>query len=326
MIKLSANNLSIGYKTKNQSNILLEKANLSFYQGKLYSILGANGIGKSTLINVLNGYQKPLSGDVYIENKNLLHFNNKKLSKIISVVHTQRLNIEYKTLFDFVCYGRIPFLDFYGNMKNIDIDIVKQSIIDVGLAEKSNEYINNLSDGEYQKALIAKAISQQTPIIIMDEPVSYLDYANKLIIMNLIKYLSKVKKKTIIISLHHIDLAIDFSDKILLFTNNKNIIEGVPEDLILNNSFENLYNNDDLIFNKIEGNYKIENFKSFENNIIGNNLQKKWLNHALIRNNIDSFDFLIDIKDNSYNLIKENKTLFKAQNIDELMNFLINNK
>lgn len=318
---LEANNLTVGYKSKHRNFPLLIDADFSLKKGKIYTILGENGIGKSTLIYSLCGIKKPLSGNVFLEGKNINNYSQKELSRKISIVLTDRYPIDYMTVFDFVSMGRIPHTGFYGSLSSNDYKIIEKSINLVGLQSKSTQLIDSLSDGEYQKALIARALTQETPIVIMDEPASYLDFPSRIALMSLIKELANKSNKTILLSLHQIDLAIDFSDYIFLFTSNKTLIKGTPEDLILEGKFDNLFLSDGISFDKTDGNYKYLKTNNSLPTIKANEIVKKWIYHAFERNQINNSpnNISVNVDRNIYQILDNDLIIDRAKSIEELI-------
>lgn len=169
-------------------------------------MLGPNGCGKSTLLRTLAGLQPALEGEIgNLKNK-------------IALVLTERLSLENTTVHDVVAMGRYPYTSFLGSLSAIDEQVIALSLFDVGLEGAAHTFFNAHSDGEKQRVLIAKAIAQQTPIILLDEPTAHLDLPNRIKILQLLRRLAHEQGKTILISTHELDLAIQLSDRILLMS------------------------------------------------------------------------------------------------------------
>lgn len=216
-VSISTNKLSIGYN----NYVVQQQLSFSLYAGEMVCMLGQNGCGKSTLLRTLAGLQPALSGD-FILSKN--EFNDDKSSRLettttpAALVLTERLSLEQTTVHDVVAMGRYPYTSFLGGLSNTDEKMIAQSLLEVGLSGEEDTYFNDHSDGEKQRVLIAKAIAQQTPIILLDEPTAHLDLPNRIKILQLLRRLAHEQGKTILISTHELELAIQLSDRILLMS------------------------------------------------------------------------------------------------------------
>lgn len=204
MIKLE--NLEIGYQTKRQTISVFKNLNATFNAGNLIGLIGDNGIGKSTLLKTLTGFLTPLNGAVYLNNKLNSDYTNKELSTLISIVTTEKIGGFNLTVYDVVALGRTPYIDFFGKLNKTDCDIVEQSLEMLSIAHLRDKLMDELSDGQRQKVMIAKSLAQQTPIIILDEPTAFLDYTSKHKLFETLKTLCAVQQKLIIVSSHDIDL------------------------------------------------------------------------------------------------------------------------
>lgn len=316
---LEVKNLTTGYRQGKTETILLQNASFQLHKGAIYSIFGANGIGKSTLIYTICGIIPPLNGELRIGNNPLSKISKKELSKLISIVLTERPHVEYLTVYDFVAFGRTPHTDFTGFLTQDDHAIIKESMEMSEIYHKQNQLVDSLSDGEFQKALIAKALAQQTPIIIMDEPASYLDYANQLHLMNLLKKLANESGKTILLTLHHLDLAVEFCNYMFIINLDKTLKMGIPEDLVLNGDFNSVYHNNELEFDSLSGSFKHPIQCHVEVQIDAPALQKKWIEHALMKNNFSKIPFIIRFKNDAYQICQEDLILAEVDSIDGLL-------
>ncbi|WP_435415130.1 ABC transporter ATP-binding protein [Polaribacter aestuariivivens] len=248
-IILKTENLTIGYQQKKKDKIIFSDVNLSFEKGKLISVLGKNGIGKSTLLRTLSKVQKPISGNVFLIDKNLNSYLEKELSKKLSLVLTERLPESQLTVFELIALGRQPYTNWIDKLSNDDIDKVNTAIEQTEIKHLKNNRFYELSDGQLQRVLIARALAQDTEIIILDEPTAHLDMHHTLKIFSLLKKLVAETSKTIIISSHEVNLAIQLADQIVLLTE-KTIFSGDASTLIEMNAFDDLFPKNIINFNK----------------------------------------------------------------------------
>jgi iron complex transport system ATP-binding protein len=242
---ISTNNLSIGYAQR----IVQSNLNFALMPGEMVCMLGPNGCGKSTLLRTLAGLQPTLAGSFEIANSPLPIANSAKEASQIALVLTERLSLENTTVHDVVAMGRYPYTSFLGGLSDVDEHIINQSLSDVGLSDTAHTFFNDHSDGEKQRTLIAKALAQQTPIILLDEPTAHLDLPNRIRVLQLLRRVAREQKKTILISTHELDLAIKLSDRIMLMTPQKGIQLDTPDKLREHNAFTAAFGMD--IFNPI---------------------------------------------------------------------------
>lgn len=215
MIEL--HNLTVGYGTK----AVLSDINQVLKAGQLVCLLGANGVGKSTILRTLAGFQPPLSGEVLIDGRNLSSLTLAERSKAVSVVLTERVEVPYMKVVDLVGMGRSPYTGFFGKLTKEDKGIVSEAIEMVGIADLAERTIDTLSDGERQKAMLAKALAQQTPVILLDEPTAFLDFHAKISTLRLMLKLAHETNKTILMSTHDVEMALRLSDLLWIVQDGK---------------------------------------------------------------------------------------------------------
>lgn len=243
--------LSIGYTSrKNAVHKVFEGVNAVINSGELTCLLGANGAGKSTLLRTLAGFLPPLSGEILIEKCSLNTMKAKDLSRKIGVVLTEKPDVGNLTVKEIVGMGRSPYTGFWGNLSHEDEEIVRQSLQMVGIEALSRRTIHKLSDGERQKVMIAKVLAQQTPIIILDEPTAFLDFASKVEMMQLLRRLAHEMDKIVILSTHDISLALQLSDQLWIMKSDKEISIGTPTDLAEQGILSHYIEQDDIKFDK----------------------------------------------------------------------------
>lgn len=254
---LTTDNLSIGYKTKKETIVIAEQLNLNLDAGKLITLVGANGIGKSTLLRTLTGIQKPLSGNVFLNQKNINSYDGIKLAQELSLVLTEKLPPSNLTIFELISLGRQPYTNWLGKLSEDDLEKVN-SVMKLTqtehLAEKKHFEI---SDGQLQKIMIARALAQETSIIILDEPTTHLDLFHKVAVFKLLKKLSKKTNKCILFSTHDIDLAIQLSDEMIVMTE-ENIVQDQPCNLISKGIFNSLFKDETITFDSEKGKFIVD--------------------------------------------------------------------
>lgn len=239
---LNIQQLKIGFHHPVKGIITIgPEINFTANEGELNVIIGPNGIGKTTLLRTLLKLQPAMEGEIFIDQNNIKKLSRKQLSTYIAYVSTEFILPYRLSVYELIALGRSPYTNWIGKIKPEDVKHIEEAIDLVGISYFMHKDVWELSDGEKQKAMIARAIAQDTPIIILDEPTAYLDLLNKHQIFNLLADLAHKQNKTIILTTHDLSIALNQSDKILLLLNDKSVT-GAPEDLIINNSFTELFN------------------------------------------------------------------------------------
>jgi iron complex transport system ATP-binding protein len=280
---LNIENLEIGYPLKKDiNNILFKDINLSGNSGELIALIGKNGIGKSTLLRNIAGLQEPIGGNIFFYNKLIKKYKRSAFARMVSFVSTEILHVSNLKVFDLVALGRFPHTNWMGKLQTEDIVRSNSAIEMVGMDSYLNKNIDEISDGERQRVMIARTLAQDTKIIVLDEPTAFLDLPNKYEIVHLLNNLSKNENKTIIFSTHDLNIAIHEADKIWLMLDDS-IIEGAPEDLILNDTFNKLFENSNLNFDKIKGDFSMKRKHAEKIGLIGDGIYYNWTKKALER-------------------------------------------
>lgn len=223
--------LSIGYRQGNSVKEVANNLSATLQAGELTCLLGANGVGKSTLLRTLAGFQPPLRGTVDICGKALSSLSDAELARLVSVVLTQKLSIQNITAREMVEMGRAPYTGFWGRLRPEDSRAVDDALHLVGMSHMSHRMIQTLSDGERQKVMIAKALAQQTPIVFLDEPTAFLDFPSKVDMMQLSRRLAEKGNKTIFLSTHDLELALQLSDRLWLMDSGQKLHIGTSRQL-----------------------------------------------------------------------------------------------
>ena len=246
---LSAHDLAVGYRNGKNTVTLLSGLNLVLEKGKLVALLGQNGAGKSTLLRALTCDEHPLSGTIEVESKNLMDLSQKERSRLIGLVSTERIQAGALTVTELVGLGRQPHTGFLGRLDDEDREIVRQAMEDSGIIGKADDYVASLSDGERQKAMIARALAQQTPIIILDEPTAFLDVASRIETMRLLQTLAHDRDKAVLLSSHDISQSLMLADELWLITTDRQVITGTTAQLVADGAMNCLFENRDIHFN-----------------------------------------------------------------------------
>ncbi|WP_195375544.1 ABC transporter ATP-binding protein [Parabacteroides leei] len=281
---IETNRLSIGYRLKGgKYKVIHDDLNLQLFPGEVTCLLGLNGAGKSTLLRTLCGFQPPLDGDISLMGQPLSSYSQSNFSLTVGVVLTEKTNAGGITVYELVSLGRHPYTGFFGQLKKSDREIIEQSLVAAGIAHKAQNYVSELSDGERQKAMIAKALAQQCPIILLDEPTAFLDVTSRIETMVLLHRLAMEQNKAILLSTHDLDLAIQMGDCLWLQEKGRPMACGTPEDLILSGAFESFFGKEGIVFDPSTG--KLNTEAPVEPiGVEGDFLVSYWVGNALIRN------------------------------------------
>ena len=212
--------LSIGYPGKGGVKVVAEGICAGINSGELTCLLGANGVGKSTLLRTLSAFQPKLGGEIFIQGKEIDTYTDKQLSRVISVVLTEKCDIRNMTVTELIGLGRSPYTGFWGTLSKEDKAVVGDSVSLVGISHLAHRMVHTLSDGERQKVMIAKALAQQTPVIYLDEPTAFLDYESKSATLSLLRSIAHDMGKIVVASTHDLDIALRYTDRFVTLTSN----------------------------------------------------------------------------------------------------------
>lgn len=253
---LSTSNLSIGYQSKKGKNIIADNLNLTFEEGKLISLVGGNGIGKSTLLRTITGIQKPLTGTVMLKEKEIHNYESLALAQNLSLVLTEKLPPSNLSVFELIALGRQPYTNWLGKLSAEDLEKINQAITLTHVEHLIDKKHHEISDGQLQIVLIARALAQDTPLIILDEPTTHLDLFHKVSIFKLLKKLSQETNKCILFSTHDIDLAIQLSDEMIVMSESS-VEQDQPCNLITKGIFNTLFKDSSITFDGEKGKFVI---------------------------------------------------------------------
>jgi len=280
---LGAYHLSVGYTHGNTKSEVQKNLKLKMFTGELVCLLGPNGAGKSTLLRTLSGIQPSIKGDIKVAGKNLDDYSIQELSKVVSTVLTDQVFVDHMRVYDLVAMGRYPYTGYFGRLSVLDHEIIDEAIALAGIEPLKERFLDQLSDGERQKVMIARALAQETPFIILDEPMAFLDFPSKLELMQILRNLASEHNKAILMTTHDLSLSIQSADWIWLIGHDQRIRRGVPEDLVLKGDFADFFKKDDISFDMHTGEFRIENATEKRISVRGGGLNGSWVRKALMR-------------------------------------------
>ncbi len=312
---LQTSHLSIGYDQDGKVSCLFENLNIALSAGELVCFMGPNGIGKSSLIRTLAGIQKKLGGEIHIQKENA-----------VALVLTDKITATHMSVYDLISYGRYPYLNWNILLSEKDHRLINEAIALLNIEPLINKRLYELSDGQLQMAMIAKALTQDTSVLFLDEPTSHLDLNNRVEIMNTLRELSRTAGKAILVATHELDLALQTADRIWLASRDKKIKAGIPEDLVLDGSFDEVFQFKG--FDLKTGKVHHKPYRNLSVNLTGEGHEYLWTKNALERagyelekNSSISINVNTSTNSISWNLVSGNvNTVFSS--LAELLNNL----
>lgn len=323
-ILLRAENLRIGYLLGKKEIKVCDGMNFELKRGELVALLGPNGAGKSTLLRTLSSSLQPLSGNVFYSGRLLKNISQRDLSRKISVVLTDHTQAGGLTVSELVSLGRQPYTGFFGRLKARDLRLVDEAINSVGLSFKSNSYMAELSDGERQKAMIAKALVQETDVLLLDEPAAFLDVASKLELMALLRQIAVERDCAVLFSSHDVEQALALSDRLWLMSID-GLLCGGTEDMVLQGHLSDLFRSDNVRFDLGSGVYRLCSDTSASVSVKAQDLSLLfWAKNALLRNGYGITDGLaveitIDLKSKDCIEIKTKNSIVVCKSFEEML-------
>lgn len=256
--KIKTVNLITGYKTSKGENRVTTGLNETLFSGELTCLLGPNGAGKSTLLRTLAGFQKPIAGYVEIDGRALSEISGREIARLVSVVLTEKPILDNMDVESLVSMGRAPYTGFWGRLSSADREAVDRAIHLVGVEGLRHRDMQSLSDGERQKVMIAKAFAQEAPVIFLDEPTAFLDYPSKVEIMLLLSSLARQLDKTIFMSTHDLDMALQIADRIWLMDKRLGVSTGTHRELSESGKLEKYFIRPGIKFDKDSGLFRLD--------------------------------------------------------------------
>lgn len=321
---ITTHQLAVGYRHKGRENRLFDNLNLTVDGGSMICFMGPNGAGKSSLLRTLAGLQQPLAGNVR------LHTSDRRtvMEHQIAVVLTDRVSAGNLTVEEVVMFGRYPYLGWNIHLQEHDKEIIRNAIERVHITSLIGRRLYELSDGQTQMVMIARALAQDTPIILLDEPTAHLDLNNRVEIMNLLRQLSRTTGKAILLATHELDLALQTADVIWLTGNNRDILSGMPEDLVLNGSFDEIFRFKG--FDLKTGKVLHQAFRNITIGLQGDGAEYLWTKNALERNgyrvlpdmNAEISITLVQEFSRTLWIIKKNSSEIEVDSLKKLFDYL----
>jgi iron complex transport system ATP-binding protein len=325
--------LSVGYHHGKKTDCVATHLNATMRQGELVCLLGANGAGKSTLLRTICNFQPLLSGQITIQGQSLTHLSEKEISRMISVVLTDRIVVPNATIYELVSYGRSPYSGLFGRLTHRDKQIINKAIEQCGISHKKDALLSSISDGERQKAFVAKALAQDTPIIILDEPTAFLDLPARVEIIQLLRQIASHAGKSVLLSTHDLDLALQMADHLWLLPQGGPLITGSPEDLLLKNAFQKLFQNKGIQFDANTGLFRVEYEHSQKLPVKGHGFEYVLLRRAFARRGIkttglnENPQFWIQISKNghsAFQLFRQKEHLATELSVEKIVEITMN--
>ncbi|AVR46662.1 ABC transporter ATP-binding protein [Christiangramia fulva] len=256
-IVLKTEDLSIGYQRKKEDILVASGIGLEISEGELVAVIGVNGAGKSTLLKTLSGILQPVEGKVFIDEKELNFIQHEDLARMVSLVLTEQFLSKNLKVFELIALGRQPYTNWIGRLTQNDLKKILEAMKLVDIEAVKNKKCHELSDGQFQKVLIARALAQDTPLIILDEPTNHLDLYHKAYVLKLLQRLSKETGKAIIFASHEINLAVQLCDRLIIIKDGK-AISGTPSELVKSETFKGLFPGNLIKFDDLSSTFKIQ--------------------------------------------------------------------
>lgn len=281
---LQTMNLAVGYASgSKKTTTIAGPLAVEIHPGQLICLLGPNGSGKSTLLRTLAGLQHALEGTIEIAGTVSGKLKPAQLAKKISLVLTDSVRGSNLTVYSLVALGRYPYSSWLGILDDADRAIIAWAIEATRVESFLNRKVATLSDGESQKVMLARALAQDTPLMMLDEPTAHLDLPSRIQLMRLLHQLAKETNKGILISTHELDLALQVADEVWLLQAGGKFNKGVPEDLVLNGTFETAFDKEGILFDKTTGNFNIHQGNGKNITLTGEGASAFWTKRALQR-------------------------------------------
>lgn len=325
---LRAENLAIGYRNGKRETVVMQELDVELHSHCLTALLGRNGIGKSTLLRTIAGSQPPLSGRVMYGCRNISEYSRRDMSHLLSLVYTDRTQAGGLTVEQLVSLGRYPHTGFFGRLDNHDREVVAEAMAATGIGHKSGEFVAELSDGERQKAMIARALAQETPVIMLDEPTAFLDVSSRIEVMTLLRRLTREQGKAVLLSTHDIAQTLPLADELWIVTHDRQVLHGCTEDLVLEGHMQEMFgaSADGMEFDMYHGDFDVPLSSGTGYQLeCDDSVLRHWVANAMHRNGLSTAGTLGRIVVKSHNdiTVMRGKVTVDCTSIAELLSAII---
>ena len=282
-VKITAKQLSIGYQHSAKETIVASGLDCSLCGGEFVCLLGPNGAGKSTLIRTLAGMQKPLAGEIRLSGKTMSDIAPRERARAVSVVLTEVMSSGVMDAYSLVSLGRHPYSGWFGGLNAQDHERIEWSIDAVGAGSLANRQVSELSDGERQKISVARALAQEAKLMLLDEPIAFLDLPRRVELLSILRDLAHRENLALLLSTHDLDLALRFADRLWLMTPGGNLLQGAPEALALNGQFAEVFATENLEWDISSGSFCAQPGACLKVRLEGQGIEQVWTQRALER-------------------------------------------
>lgn len=319
-IAVSGEKLTLGYLRGGSRKEILTDLNFSLFSGELTCLLGPNGVGKSTLVKAILGELSPWQGEIFLKGKSIHSYSNEELSKELSVVLTQPVFPGNMTVGQLVALGRIPHTSWTGKLGDIDAKVINQAMEATKISYLKDERLGEISDGQRQKAMIARALAQDGEVMVLDEPTAHLDLVNRFEIMGLLHEIAKNQNKAILVVTHDLEIALETADRFWLMNCSMPLIAGLPEDLVISGQINQLLPSEKFKFSvergRIEASVSEADFQ-----LSGSPKLIPWLKNALVKAGVQSLNSPIHISYDPFSIEYQEKFY---RNVEEFLEVVRN--
>lgn len=311
---ISGKNIHLGYPKGREFKTIISDLNIELQKGQMTCLLGRNGIGKSTLIKGLLGQLNPLQGIIELKGKTLENYSKEELARNIAVVLTETQIPGNLTVEQLVALGRIPHTEWHGKLRQKDYDAIEQAISTLKISELRKERLSELSDGQRQKAMIARAFAQEGEIMILDEPTAHLDLIGRNEIMTLLQRIAVLEQRAVLVVTHNVELAIETAHQFWMLTHANEMIVGQPEDLILSGEIMKLLPDGTFTFDLAKGRLVLP-IPRVEFKIEGPEDLIFWVKQALVKAGIQNLEGLIRVSSSPFGISFQGQKFTKSEQL-----------
>jgi iron complex transport system ATP-binding protein len=314
-IALEGKGLTLGYLHEKSRKEVVQGLDFQLLKGELTCLLGPNGVGKSTLVKAIMGQIMPWRGELLLEDKPLSDYDPEELAKRVSVVLTDPVFPGNMTVGELVALGRTPYTGWTGSLSSQDREIVEQALQNTKIEDLRDERLSEISDGQRQKAMIARALAQDGQLMVLDEPTAHLDLVNRFEVMQLLRDIAAKKQKSVLVVTHDLDIAVETADRFWLMSGGSPLVTGKPEDLIISGQINLLLPSEKYQFSLERGKLEFDH-PDLGLVIFGPKELAFWLKKALIKENVENLEAQIFINSSPFSIT------YKELNFDTITDFV----